>query len=213
VTDVVGQPRFGEATIEDCAREPIRTPGAVRPHAAVLVVDRGTVVRASGNAAAVLGAGGPVVSQPLERLLGDEVAGRFAALDPSSGPRTQTTRLPLPGGEVDVCRTAAGGLAVFEVEPVAGAQDGAASFEDAVTAAVTRMQHVSDLTEIVDQVVGLVAELTGFDRVMGYRFEPDDHGVVSPSATARARILPRAALPRLRHPAAGARSTRGSGPG
>ena len=66
----------------------------------------------------------------------------------------------------------------LQLEPVAGAQDGTATFEDAVTAAVVRIQHVAGLTEIVERVCGLVAELTGFDRVMAYRFEPDDHGVV-----------------------------------
>jgi light-regulated signal transduction histidine kinase (bacteriophytochrome) len=172
-------PRFGEATIEDCAREPIHTPGSVQPHAAVLVVDGdGLVVQASGNVGGLLGLDGEVLGRPLSNVVGEPTAARLTELDPGEGLRAHSTRLRVGSVEADVVRTVVAGVSVFECEPVAGAEDGAASFEEAVTTAVTRIQNVREPARIVEQVCGLVAELTGFDRVMGYRFEPDDHGVV-----------------------------------
>ena len=171
-------PRFGEATIDDCAREPIHTPASVQPHAALLVVDDGVVVQASDNVAGLLGLGPDVVGAPLAGVVGEAVAAQLNGLDAIEGPRAPTVRITVGTAEADVLRTDVDGVSAFELEPVAGAQDGPGTFEDAVTIAVARIQNIRDATAIVDQVCGLVAELTGFDRVMGYRFEPDDHGVV-----------------------------------
>ena len=127
-TDDGRVPRFGEATIDHCAREPIHTPGSVQPRAALLVVDGSEtghlVVQASDNVATLLDVGPEVVGVPLAAVVGDAVAAQLVALDPVEGPRAPTRRLRVGTADVDVLRTDVAGVSVFECEPVAGAQDG-----------------------------------------------------------------------------------------
>ena len=65
-----GLPRFGEADLTNCDREPIHIPGSIQPHGAMLVFDRDRkiVTHASANAAAMLGAG-EIVGSPLDAIL------------------------------------------------------------------------------------------------------------------------------------------------
>jgi light-regulated signal transduction histidine kinase (bacteriophytochrome) len=50
-------PAFGAATIDNCDREPIRIPGSIQPHGALLVVSRGSldIVQAAGATLPFLG--------------------------------------------------------------------------------------------------------------------------------------------------------------
>src|SRR4029079_13077787 len=52
--------------------------------------------------------------------------------------------------------------------------------------ALTRIQHVTTLAELADVVVREMCRVTGFDRVLFYRFHEDGHGSVDAEARAPA---------------------------
>jgi PAS domain S-box-containing protein len=183
-------PPFGQADLSNCERELIHLAGSVQPHGALLVVDGvdRVVVQASGNAGAVLGiAAEQLLGQPLSRLGGD-LADRVAALAPGLGGeevlplRCRSARGALEGG---LHRHPGGPELVIELEPLAvspGAAEVAALAEpdlvQAVSDAVRRFGAAASVGALADAAAQSVRELTGYDRVMVYKFDPDGHGKI-----------------------------------
>ncbi len=188
-------PDFGRADLTNCERELIHLAGSVQPHGALLVLRETdlTVVQASHNAAPLLG------SEP-ERLLGrtlaafgGDIAERVAhlratadlaepvALQCSVTDATRTRR----GFEGALHRHAGGGL-VLELEPSdhpapgipAATELGSAPLSAALSSAVQRFGAAPTVGLLADAVVQVFRELTGYDRVMVYKFDPDGHGQV-----------------------------------
>ncbi|VTU01071.1 pas pac sensor hybrid histidine kinase : Putative uncharacterized protein OS=uncultured Desulfobacterium sp. GN=N47_I07080 PE=4 SV=1: PAS_2: GAF: PHY: PAS_9: PAS_9: PAS_3: HisKA: HATPase_c: Response_reg [Gemmataceae bacterium] len=177
--------------LERCAAEPIHAPGAVQPFAVLLALDdRGAVARCSANAAAALGRGPDAV---LGRSLGDlfppaDAARLAAALDALPPDGTDAVEgVAGTAGPVLVHRCGAASLVELPV-PLPGVPEGGPLPEGAVAAAV---EGLSDLlaagcgTEAFCQaVVERFRALTGYDRVMAYRFDPDWNGAVIAEAVA-----------------------------
>ena len=194
--------------LEACAAEPIRIPGTVQDHGALLGLDPdGLVVRVSANVERILGV-------PAEVALGarvDEVLpgvdGRaLAAADPAAA---NPLRLRGPAGTaLDGMLSRTGGLLVLEVEP-APVEDGADASSLGMRALLDRLQRAADITALAAATALEVRDLLGFDRVMVYRFDADWNGEVVAEEPARGpRALPRPALPGQRHPAPGPRALR-----
>ena len=186
----VDSPAFGQADLSNCERELIHLAGSVQPHGALLLLQEPElrVLQASANCAVVLGT--PVqalLGQPLAVLGGDvaaQVLQRLAALGES--PSSLRCRL----GNQRVLEGAAhrppGGGVVVELEPQAPPPDGgrAAVLLDGgalgshIAAAVQRFTAASSLQSLADAVVQVLRDLTGYDRVMVYRFDADGHGKI-----------------------------------
>ena len=182
-------PAFGQADLTNCEREPIHLAGSVQPHGALLVLREGdlAVIQASANAAALLGVGSVLgcTAADFGRPFADELVRlqRSAALD-------QPVALRLAGAagrrfDAAVHRIASGEL-VVELESAdtpppgtpAPPELGAATIGAALAAAVQRFSGTSSLGTLADAVVQEFRELTGYDRVMVYKFDPDGHGQV-----------------------------------
>jgi len=180
-------PPFGQADLTNCERELIHLAGSIQPHGLLLVVrpSSGVIVRASDNAAAHLGlASDAILGRDLERLGGDlAVTVRRAAAE-----HDLFEPLPL------LCRTAAQGQtrswegalhrvsadeAVIELEPVpvSGADDQRAVLALLATA-TQRFSGAANLGVLADAAAQSFRELTGYDRVMVYRFDADGHGKI-----------------------------------
>lgn len=184
-------PPFGEADLSNCERELIHLAGSVQPHGALLVLSAadGVVRQASRNCEAVLGRGH-------ERLIGE----RLDALGGDLAERVRTLVPALADGEALPLqvRTAAGeyegglhrhpgggGLLIVELEriaPALGGIDVAAVPQpmllEEVSAALRRFSAAASIGALADAAVQSVRELTGYDRVMVYKFDPDGHGKV-----------------------------------
>jgi chemotaxis family two-component system sensor kinase Cph1 len=193
-------PAFGRVDLTNCEREPIHLAGSVQPHGALLLLAEGTlnVLQASSNTQAVLGiAASELLNQPLTRLGGNVatcVSEALAGLGQEalpvacragSGPQERFL-------EGALHRPPGGGL-VLELEPqdspalvrtlLEGPQ-GAATLAQAVR----QFTGIASIQILADQLAALTRELTGYDRVMVYRFDADDHGQVI--AEARDQHLP-----------------------
>jgi light-regulated signal transduction histidine kinase (bacteriophytochrome) len=191
----VDSPAFGLADLTNCERELIHLAGSVQPHGALLLLHEGglRVMQASVNSAQVLGADAAgLIGQPLAALGGD-LADHLAALLPTLDREPlplQCTLRPAgrngePGHYEGAVHRAPGGGVVVELEALvrppgeapALALDGA-TLQSQIASAVQRYTAAATIPVLAHSVVQTVRELTGYDRVMVYRFDPDGHGKI-----------------------------------
>jgi light-regulated signal transduction histidine kinase (bacteriophytochrome) len=177
VTSPAGAPSpTDEQALLNCADEPIAIPGAIQPHGVLLAVTEPdlAVVVASANAAelfggAVSGLGDVLTDGDLGRLR-DGLAGDLAQLNPLT--------VRIGGGDVDLVLHRADGLLIAEFEPVAGAEQAGAAWHRRLPAVLQRLSATDTLEELTAVLARDVRAVTGFDRVMVYRFDPEWNGEV-----------------------------------
>ncbi|WP_448609381.1 SpoIIE family protein phosphatase [Geodermatophilus sp. URMC 60] len=172
-TDVSG---VDEDALQRCADEPIAVPGAIQPHGALLAVTEPdlAVVVASANAADVLGAtpaslADVLAPTDLDRLRAG-LAGDLVELNP--------LRVTVGGADVDLVVHRADGLLLTEWEPLAGAEQADAVWHARLALVLQRLSAGGTLDELTASLARDVRALTGFDRVMVYRFDPEWNGEV-----------------------------------
>jgi two-component system, chemotaxis family, sensor kinase Cph1 len=172
-------PPFGKADLSNCEREQIQLAGSIQPHGALLVLREPdlTVIQASANASAFLKRPNGIVGGSLGELPGD----LLERIQPNiheplnTIPLAVRCRIGDPAAEFDALlhRPPAGGL-VIELERAGQSVDLARHVEKALPTILA----TSSLRELCDEAVRIVQELTGYDRVMLYRFDEDGHGQV-----------------------------------
>ena len=173
-----------ELNLDNCDREPIHIPGSIQPHGALLALDRlGRLSHASANAAALLG-----LSLQFGRTL---AAGAFDgdaaleqqfhdALADANGDELVTSSLEttLRGTAFEVVMHAQNGRVICEFEKRADDAGGIASFAHLAYRAMDTLKRQRSIERLLDAAVVAVRQMTGFDRVMAYRFAHDDSGDV-----------------------------------
>jgi chemotaxis family two-component system sensor kinase Cph1 len=172
-------PAFGEADLSNCEREQIHLAGSIQPHGALLVVrePEQIVVQASDNAATFLGLEGDLLGRPLDQLEGD-LAERIR---PYLGGSLQTIptavrcRFGRHGAVFDglLHRLPESGL-VIELERAGPAVD----LNRHVEKALATIFAGASLRNLAEDVADIFKDLTGYDRVMVYRFDDQGHGEV-----------------------------------
>ena len=174
-------PAFGEATLTNCEREQIHLPGSIQPHGCLLVVRASDlqIVQASDNAADFLGLADARPGQCLDALdagLAREVESWLAAGNPAGGSRLLRRELGEASPRTcDICIHAEDAAGVtIEFEYADSGSDVAAFIERSFQTVVSTLT----LGELFDDAAALFKELTGYDRVMVYRFDLDGHGQV-----------------------------------
>jgi light-regulated signal transduction histidine kinase (bacteriophytochrome) len=172
------------ALAEQCAAEPIHFAGAIQPHGVLVSFTPGTwtVEHVSQNAAALF-------EQPAAQLLGrdlrDELPDELvraiedvAALMPlaQSAQRCSRSNVGPFGTVCDVLVHRTAGLVHLEFEPVLRhwINPSASALADGLIGRVANADGVG----FFDACARQVRALTGFDRVMVYRFRHDDSGEV-----------------------------------
>ncbi len=185
-------PAFGHADLTNCEREQIHLAGSIQPHGVLLVLREhdGLIVQASDNTRRWWGCDAEsLLGQPLS-MLGGDIARRTAE---------QRASLPADGTHPFRCATTLGGERALEA--VAHLRDGgllvlelasreavdatadtvdldAERIGAALTDAVKRCSAASTIGALADVAARTVRELTGHDRVMVYKFDPDGHGKI-----------------------------------
>jgi two-component system, chemotaxis family, sensor kinase Cph1 len=160
-----------------CDREPIHLSGAIQPHGVLLVLREPDleVVQVSASIETILGAHPQdVLGHPLNRIVGDAASSRIAGAlsEPSARPCRLVVEIGRRTFDAAIHRNR--GATILELEPANSAEQ-----RDVVLGqAITRFQKSRSLPELLEIVVDQVLELTGFDRVLVYRFDEDDHGEV-----------------------------------
>lgn len=168
--------RLDEEALLRCADEPIAVPGAIQPHGALLAVTEPdlAVVVSSANAAGLFG--GPVIALP-DVLSDDDLARLHAGLAGDLA-EVNPLRVTVAGAEVDLVLHRADGLLLTEWEPVAGAEQAGAAWHRRLPVVLQRLSAATTLEELGATLARDVRDVTGFDRVMVYRFDPEWNGEV-----------------------------------
>jgi light-regulated signal transduction histidine kinase (bacteriophytochrome) len=171
-----------------CEREPIHIPGSIQPHGILLAVrlpDR-TITYASVNTAALFGLDPTaVLGRPFGQVL-PVLARAFEAdlAEPGSEGEARYLRavtLQTAAGEraFDAALSRAGDHAVLELEEIPG---NAVASLDALYPTLRRFVDQLRTTTTIDGLCRVAAEdirgLTGFDRVLVYRFDDQWNGTV-----------------------------------
>lgn len=177
--------RAAEVTLDNCASEPIHIPGAIQPHGVLLAFDVGQrLVAWSANTQAMLGfepAGGSLSELPMgSQALAVVAATVNEAGTSSSAPASAD--LEMNGQPFDVVAHRHQGRLIVEFERRAQRADEITTFALKAHRSIERLRRESDLSVLLGHAVREVRALTGFDRVMAYRFRHDLSGEVAAEA-------------------------------
>ncbi|MHA3735654.1 ATP-binding protein [Pseudomonas sp. Eth.TT006] len=178
-----------EELLANCANEPIRTPGAIQPHGLLLTLSEPAlhIIQVSANVETLL-AREPqaLIGQPLHSLLGDAYAAavREALHQPSfsdAGP----LQLRLNGTAFDGLLHRHQGVLILELEiHVENFQPrNVAGTPRHLGRMLHRLQGAQSLQALYDISVKEIQAMTGYDRVLIYRFEEEGHGQVIAEAS------------------------------
>lgn len=163
-----------------CDREPIHVPGSIQPHGLLFILEPGDlkVRAAAGDVAGRLGLA-EWIGRPFARVVGRGTAdllGRFAAAEDAT---EFVARWRAKGGEAfDLVAHRASGALVVEFEPGAETAPAALGVMAELERANGSFERASNLAELCARAAAAFRELTGFDRVMVYRFVDGDAGTV-----------------------------------
>ena len=172
-------PPFGAATLTNCEREQIHLAASIQPAGALLLVSEPeyVIVQASANAAEVLGRQQHPVGQPLRKLGGN----LWDRIRPHLKGRIETTPIAVRChlGDPDTPFNAllhhpVGGGLIVELELAGPLLDHSEAIREAIDAAMSS----SSLQLLCDKTAEMFQDLTGYDRVMVYRFDAEGHGEV-----------------------------------
>lgn len=171
-----------DVALQECAREPIHLLGRTQGFGVLLAFDRRRrIVAASANAQAWCG-------QPPQALLGSridellprpsvEAAIAHARVGAATGLVQHLHRVAWPGRQdaVDVTIHDSQGLVIVEAEPTGLEPDGATQ---AIETCTRELAGLRDIGALARSAAAAVARITGYDRVMTYRFSADGSGTV-----------------------------------
>ncbi|WP_141733229.1 ATP-binding protein [Oligoflexus tunisiensis] len=168
-----------------CAQEPIHIPGKIQPHGLLLTFMEadGRLIQVSSNCEAILGS---TPEQALTQTLEDQLTA--ASTERIRGALTADNLLlcnPLDieirtsGKKYDGILHRSNGLCVLELEPtdLAGPSDSHA-FHARIRSLTHLIQSTRTLQDAFAQATGMVHDLTGFERVLIYRFDREWNGHV-----------------------------------
>jgi light-regulated signal transduction histidine kinase (bacteriophytochrome) len=164
----------------DCDREPIHIPGSIQPHGLLLVVERNslTLAYAAGPVEAALGRH-DWQGASLGELLDDALAGRIARLTDSTAVGAYIGPWTGPDGRCwDIAAHPGEAHLLVELEPCATGAPPAAVVLGSLEAAGRAFERASSVRGLCERAAEEFARITGYDRVMIYRFLDDDAGVV-----------------------------------
>ncbi len=171
-----------DVDLSNCDREPIHLLGAIQPVGFLLALTIDwNVARASVNVADFLDG---MIDSPIGRPLDDiflpkavhDLRNRLATLrGPNAVDKIFDLTLSERAGAFDVAIHMSGGQIVIEAQPAAARHGDTTSM---VQAMVARLDQRPQLSGFFDEGARQVRGLTGFDRVMVYRFSADGSGEV-----------------------------------
>lgn len=174
--------------LTNCDREPIHLLGAIQPIGFLLAVTTDWLIcRTSANIEQFFGRSHEsLIGRPASEILtGDSIhalRNRLALLrGPDAVERIFRCALAGDGKHYDVAIHTTGGTVIIEGEPSTEHNYGDAT--GTVRGMIGRLDGASDLASFFNEGARQVRALTGFDRVMVYKFDEDDSGeVVAESA-------------------------------
>jgi chemotaxis family two-component system sensor kinase Cph1 len=187
-------------TLQNCADEAIHVPGTIQWHGAMLVFDDQARLEAwSANAASLLmlelRMDMPLAQVGVPAPVRQLVAECVALADGEAIPHMLAVQIG--GHDLDCVAHIHGGRTIVEFERRDVASDTVGMFALKAHSALDRLKRQTSVTALMQMATDQVRAITGFDRVMGYRFAADGSGDV----IAESRSTQLAPLIGMRYPA------------
>lgn len=178
-----------EELLANCADEPIRFPGAIQPHGLLLTLTEPAlqIIQVSANVETLLArAPESLIGQPLHSLIGAEhTAQVLQALQQATFSEAAPLRFELNGTEFEGLLHRHQGVLILELEiHVKNFQPrNVAGVSTHLGRMLQRLQAATTLQALYDISVKEIQAMTGYDRVLIYRFEEEGHGQVIAEAS------------------------------
>ena len=188
--------------VDACDVEPIRIPGAIQPHGVLVALAEGSleILQTSANCATYFGVTAEAVTgRQLCDLIGVVPHGLWNAIHSAPSAAGEPIVIDLGDAAFDVVAHRHEGVIIIELER---SNASSAISPSALRHALSRLQRSNTMAELCSIAVAAVRDLTGFDRVMLYRFDAEGHGVVVDEARAddvdsyRGQWFPASDIPR-----------------
>ncbi|XWK86821.1 MAG: ATP-binding protein [Phormidium sp.] len=173
--------------LTNCDREAIHIPGLIQPHGILLTLQEPDLIilQASQNTAELLDIPAELLinhslaqflNQPQLNLLRECLATENLEI---YNPLHLSLKTADSTKEFECIIHRYDGVLILEMEP-ASAKDqfSALSFYHLAKAAITNIKRANDFQEMTQLLAKEVRQITGYDRVMIYQFEPDESGIV-----------------------------------
>jgi len=182
-------------TLEKCDHEPVQTPGCIQSYGVLLVLRQNdlTILQVSENSLEWLGsAPAELLGKNAALAVGESVARIIKlALDQARVEKSPLYLATLKageeknGGDLHVSLHTHSGLAFLELENAPASEPEppdhlrvAPDYYGLVRKTLTRFQATSSIKSLSQSIADEVRRITDMDRVMVYRFHPDDSGEV-----------------------------------
>ncbi|HEU0043943.1 histidine kinase dimerization/phosphoacceptor domain -containing protein [Sphingomonas sp.] len=164
--------------LDACDREPIHIPGSIQPHGLLLVSDADTLRVVAGAGALERELAADWLGRDLSALLGQDVPALIGNMPP--GPGGTLVGEPVKGasGSYDVALHRAEGMLIAELEPVSEAPWTGGALLAWLDGIASNFERAGDLLALCARAATAFRALTGYDRVMVYRFVDDEAGRV-----------------------------------
>ena len=172
--------------LDNCAREPIHIPGSIQPRGVLFVLGEPdlAILQVSENCSSLLGLDpaemfdkglpGFLNSDQIQRI-------RFAldSTDPTENNQVPVDLRSVSGVELDAIVHRFDGFSFLELElSVPVGRDVFLNFYKNVSRATSSMQAAKTLSDLLTHAAKAIRSVTGFDRVMVYRFAETFDGQV-----------------------------------
>lgn len=167
-----------------CEGEPIRTPGAIQPHGALIGVDGDVVALASQNVSDFLGADvAEVIGRSardflpgtlLEAIEKERAEGRLSTINPSCFSR----RLPLQVPSACWAHHR-GGMTYIELENISGIPEDDTGHDRIAERALAAIRDAGSIETLDAIVLKAVRNIGGYERTLVYRFDDDWNGIAT----------------------------------
>ena len=177
-----------DKALTDCDREPIHIPGAIQPHGFLLVLEEGgRIIQGAGDIERLTGAA-DWLGADLAALLGDEIGAAAAGDDRPQGLTWLGRWRGRDSAWRDVTTHRSGDLRIVEVETSSPEPETGIDLLSRLDQAAAAFERAPGVKALAALAAEEFRNLTGFDRVMIYRFLDDEAGCVL--AEARSPEMP-----------------------
>jgi len=169
-------------TLLGCDQEAIQIPGSIQPHGLLIAVaaDNQAVRQASANAAPALHVAPPAaIGRPLHDVAAPAVAALLddLARTPPAATAGLLRTVDLGGRPYDAIAHCCGDTWVLEFEEAAIPADAGPAYE-VIRAFVEDLHGIDSVAAACARAAAAVRRITGFDRVLVYRFDAEWNGTV-----------------------------------
>jgi two-component system, chemotaxis family, sensor kinase Cph1 len=166
-----------EQLLQRCEQEPIQIPGSIQAHGTLVACDDRLVVRyAANNLGDFCGVSvADALGRPIGQLLGEDLATRLSQNLPATAASPLVLEWSKPDGLLDIRAHRHAGRVLLEIEE---STPTSVDFYALITDALERVVRVSETAELLEEAIRFVHQMTGYGRVMVYRFRPNWDGEV-----------------------------------